>query len=437
MSRARTNTRRAVAVVAATAVALSVAACTGSASTSSTAKSGDTIQVWVLQDQLDVVQKAAVARFNNTSAVKVTLTEVASDGYPDKVRTAMGSNKAPDIFFNWGGGSIRDYVDAKMLLPLDDAAKTNPGIGKAYLPSIFDAGKINNVQYGIPLRGTQPVVLFTNKKVFADNGLVPPKTWDDVTALIPALTAKGVIPFAVAGAGTASWTELMWLEYLLDRNAGPKVFADIAAGNWKGWSDPGVLKAAQTVKQLVDQGAFGKNFGSVNYGAGGTSTLVSQGKAAMQLMGTWEYAVQLAESPDFAKTDLGYVAFPSMPGGKGDPANVVGNPTNYFSVNAKTKNPEAAIAFLNALSTPEYAADLVAHGEVPTTIEAANVLDKSPDPAFAKFQFKLVSDAPAFQLSWDQALTPNRANPLITEIGKLFNGQDTPEQFVAAVSAIK
>ena len=436
MSQARRITRRAVAVVAGAAVALSAAGCSGGGSSASTGKAGGTLQVWVLQDQLDVVQKAAVERFNKTSDVKVTLTEVASDGYPDKIRTAMGSNKAPDVFFNWGGGSIRDYVDAKMILPLDDAAKKNPGIGKAYLPSIYDAGKINNVQYGIPLRGTQPVVLFTNKKVFADNGLVPPKTWDDVATLIPALTAKGITPFALGG-GSGGWTGLMWLEYLLDRIAGPKVFSSIAAGNWKAWSDPGVLKAAEAVKKLVDEGAFGTNYSSVNYGAGGSSTLVSQGKAAMQLMGTWEYSVQLAESPEFAKTNLGYVAFPSMPGGKGNPADVVGNPTNYFSVNAKTKNPDAAIAFLNALSTPEYAADLVAHGEVPTTIAAAKVLDKSPDPGYANFQFNLVKNAPAFQLSWDQALTPNKSTPLITEIQKLFNGQDTPKQFVAAVSAIQ
>jgi xylobiose transport system substrate-binding protein len=424
-------------MAAVAAVAMSAADCSSTGSSTSSKSSNESIQVWVLQDQLDVVQKAAVARFNKTSAVKVKLTEVASDGYPDKVRTAMGSNKAPDVFFNWGGGSIRDYVDAKLLLPLTDAVAKNPGLGKAYVPAILDAGKVDGVQYGIPLRGTQPVVMFYNKKVFADNGLNPPKTWADVQALITAFKGKGVIPFAVAGAGTASWTELMWLEYLLDRNAGPKVFADIAAGNWKGWSDPGVLKAAQTVKQLVDQGAFGKNFGSVNYGAGGTSTLVSHGKAAMQLMGTWEYSVQLAESPAFAKKDLGYAAFPSIPGGKGDPADVVGNPTNYFSVNAATKHKDTAIAFLNSMSSPAYTADLVKQGEVPTTLSAASFLDKSPDPAFAKFQFKLVSDAPAFQLSWDQALTPNRATPLITEIGKLFNGQDTPEKFVAAVSAIK
>ena len=424
-------------MAAATAFAITTAGCGTTGMSGSSKSSNESLQVWDLQDALDPAQVADVAQFNKTSAVKVVLTQVASDGYQDKVRTAMGSNKAPDVFFNWGGGSIRDYVNANLLLPLTSAVAANPALGKAFIPSVLAAGKVNGVQYGIPLRGMQPVMMFYNKTVFAANGLKVPTTWAQLQALIPAFKAKGITPFAVAGTATSAWTEQMWLEYLVDRIGGPKVFSNIEAGNMSGWSNPAVLQAAQTVKQLIAEGAFGTNFGSVNYGAGGSSTLVSEGKAAMQLMGSWEYSTQLAVSPTFAKTGLGWFAFPSIPGGVGNSANVVGNPTNYMSVNAKTKNQATAIAFLKSLSSADYTADLVKQGEVPTTLSAPSYLSKAPEPAFAKFQFNLVNAAPSFQLSWDQALVPAESTPLITDIQELFNGQLTPQAFVSALSALK
>ena len=70
------------------------------------------------------------------------------------------------------------------------------------------------------------------------------------------------------------------------------MFEKIQGGDKSAWGDPAVLKAAQTVKELVDPGAFGKNFNSVKYTDGGASTLVAKGKAAFELMGSWEYSNQ-------------------------------------------------------------------------------------------------------------------------------------------------
>ena len=51
----------------------------------------------------------------------------------------------------------------------------------------------------------------------------------------------------------------------------------------------------------------------------------------MDLMGSWEYANQKANQPEFAKSGLGWTTFPAVPGGEGDPQSVVGNPNNYWS----------------------------------------------------------------------------------------------------------
>jgi xylobiose transport system substrate-binding protein len=190
------------------------------------------------------------------------------------------------------------------------------------------------------------------------------------------------------------------------------------------------------IKDLVSSGAFGTSFGSVNYGSGGTSTLLAKGKAAMVLMGSWEYATQQTDDPNFAKNDLGYVAFPSVDGGKGDPNDVVGNPTNYLSVTT-TAAKDTAAAFLKTSYSDSYVQGLVEKGEVPVTSNAAGMLAKAPDPSYAMFQYDLVRNAPSFTQSWDQALGLTLGTPLLTEIQKLFNGQSSPQQFVSAVVALK
>ena len=424
--------KKALSILAAAGLAVSLAAC-GSGKASSTPADQ---HFWSLKDPSNTVQQAGIDAFNKTSKTKIVMDVVPSDGYLDKLRTAMGSNRLPSMFFSWGGGPMREYATNGKIV---DVTKLAGGgdLASHFLPSVLKIGQTSDgTLVGVPCRGTQPVFLFYNKKVFTDAGVQPPKTWSDVQSLIGTFKGKGITPFAVAGQGGNEWTELMWLEYLTDRLGGPQVFERIQSGDASGWKDPAILQAAQMIKKLVTDGAFGTKFGSVAYGTGGSSTLLSSGKAAMELMGSWEYAVQQGASADFAKSGLGYVAFPSVEGGVGNPNDVVGNPSNYVSVTTAADGATAA-AYLQTLYSDDYVKGLVKLGEVPVTANAKDALADAPDPAYATFQFSLVQQAPAFTQSWDQALGFKIATPMLTELQKLFNEQQTPEQFVSAVSALK
>ncbi|AXI80281.1 ABC transporter substrate-binding protein [Peterkaempfera bronchialis] len=396
---------------------------------------GGTITAYIYGDDSVDVQRAAVASFNKTSSVKVKLVEIPGADYVDKLREAMNSTSAPDIFFNWGGGSIKPYVDKGQLVDFTDLIQDDPKLNSAFLPSVLKAGGLKDRIYGIPMRGMQPVILFYNKSVFAQNHLKPPKTWDELEQIMATLKGKGITPFALGGANT--WPELMWLEYLVDRIGGAKVFAKIQDGDSSGWGDPAVLKAAETVKQLVDDGAFGSDFTRVSYTTGAAPTLFAKGKAAMHLMGSWEYSTQLGKYPEFAKNNMGWTAFPTVAGGARNAADVVGNPSNYWSINTHTKHKDAAIEFVKTMASEDYAMSLVKNGDIPTSSIAGLMLTSAPNPELASFQYVMVQTAPAFTLSWDQALPADRSTPMLEEVSKLFSGKTTPKEFVAAMKAVK
>ncbi|MEU5089528.1 extracellular solute-binding protein [Streptomyces sp. NPDC021356] len=402
--------------------------------------SGGTITAMVYGDDAVKIQVKSADRFNASAAArktkgKVTLQKVPGAEYPAKLRTAMGSPNAPDVFYNWGGGSIKAYQEAGQLVDLTATIKSDPVLRDGFLPSVLASGSLDGKMYGIPMRGMQPVILFYNKSLFAEHKLRPPTSWDQLLDNNAKLKKAGITPIALGGADI--WPELMWLEYLVDRIGGPDVFDRIRNGSASNWGDPAVLKAAGTVKQLIDDGAFGDGFSSVAYTNGGAPAVFAKGKAAMHLMGSWEYSTQLGKFPDFAKKDLGWCAFPKFDGGAGDIRNVVGNPTNYWSVNARTSDKDAAVAFLRDSASEAYTKDLIANGDVPTTTIAEKMLDSSPNPPFAKFQYQMVRSAPAFTLSWDQAVDPNLSQPMLTEVNKLFVGKSSPSRFVSALQGLK
>ncbi|MCF3960909.1 ABC transporter substrate-binding protein [Streptomyces fuscigenes] len=390
--------------------------------------------VLVYGDAGNKVEKSIVAEFNKTSKVKAVLDTIPGADYQQKLQTIINTPQAPDVFFNWGGGSIQPFVKAGLLMPLDDVFKDDPKIGDKFLPSVYNTAKIDGKAYGIPMRGTQPVLLFSNKKVLADAGTAAPKTWDDLLASVKKLKAKGVTPIALGGGD--KWTTMMWFEYLYDRIAGPGLFEKAVGSDKSAWASPDSKAALAKMKQLVDAGAFGTNFDSVKFTDGGSPQLLASGKAGFELMGSWEYSTQKEASPDFTAKDLGYSTFPSVPGGKGDAADLVGNTNNFYSVMKKTKQPAAVAKFLKLMYSDSFVKAQLAIGNLPTTTNTADFVATSSDPAYAKYQLDLVSKAPSFQISWDQAYPPSAMTPIYQAIQEFTDGKTDADGFIKAMQAL-
>ncbi|CAG6390938.1 extracellular solute-binding protein [Streptomyces cocklensis] len=422
---------RAVAGSVVLALGLTLAACGGGSSSSSGSGS---FTVLVYGDASNKVEKQIVDTFNKTSKVKAKLQTIPGADYQTKLQTLINTKQAPDVFFNWGGGSIAPFVKAGLLLPLDDMIAKDPGLKSNFLPSVFNGAVVDGKSYGIPMRGTQPVMLFNNKKVLADNGLTAPKTWDDLLNAVKVLKAKHVTPIALGGGD--QWPTLMWYEYMYDRIAGPGLFEKAMGGDKSAWDSADSRAALAKLKELIDAGAFGTNYDSVKYTDGGSVALVAQSKAAFELMGSWYYSQQQQDNPDFAKSGLGYSSFPTVDGGKGDPTDIVGNTNNYYSVLKKTKYADAIAQFLKLQYSDEFVKAHMAIGNLPTTTSTVNFLGTAAIPDYAKFQFELVKAAPSFQLSWDQAYPQTASEAMHTAVQQFFDGKLDADGFIKAMQAL-
>ena len=399
----------------------------GSAHFTSSSRPANKIVILAYGDAQNTAEQYAVDTYNKTAEgkkVKAVLQTIPGANYQTKLQTIMGSSNAPDVFFNWGGGSITQFQKAGLLLPLNSMMKANPKLKSSFLPSILNAAKIGSNYYGIPMRGTQPVMLFYNKTVLAANHLNPPATWADLLSDVATLKTAGVqVPIALGGAD--QWPTLMWFEYLYDRVAGPSFITDALAGQSSLWTTADSNTALSDLAQLINAGGFGpsKSWDSVYFTKNQTAQLMVGGKAAFELMGSWDYSTVSSQSKSFAATDFGYTAFPSIPGGKGNLNDLAGNTENYYSVLKSTRYPQAVADFLTVMYSPAFVKKELALGNLTTTTSTPSLISGATAP-YLKYQYSLIKKAPAFQLSWDQAWPQTNTNTIHTAVADYFDTLD-------------
>ncbi|GMA28387.1 ABC transporter substrate-binding protein [Arenivirga flava] len=427
-----------------TVAALSIAALAGCAPASSDGPNENRpegeIHVAVYGDAAASVEQAAADRFNEDSEIKVVIDSIPGDSnYGSAVRTSLGTDNAPDIFMSWGAADIEQLVDAGALLPLDEFIAEDPALRDSFIPTVFDEQVIDDEAYGIPMRGTAPTFLFYNEQVLADAGLEPAQSLDELLDQTEVLAADGVTPVALAGADV--WPTQMWFQYLFARQLGNEAVADGLSGDADVWESEGSRTALTELRDLVDAGTFGTSFDSVGYSNQGTTALLSQGRAAYELMGTWNYATLAAADADFAENDLGWVAFPELTGGAGAPGDIAGNLANYYNVAADTRYPEAVAGFLAELYSDDFQNDQLAIGNLPPTTNAGELVAANQDldartKEYLDFVIGLVEDAPSFQLSWDRAVPTESTTRLLDAISGYTNGSLDADQWVEQMQSL-
>ncbi|NYI66832.1 ABC transporter substrate-binding protein [Spelaeicoccus albus] len=429
------KTHTLIAVAAAAALTFGAAGC-GSSGPGDTS-SGSPASMWGLTGGDQPILQNSVDAWNKKHPdQKINVNFFANDAYKTKVRTAVGAGKGPSFIYGWGGGVLKSYVDSDQVMDLTDFLKKNPQVKKRYIPSVLKNGQSNGTTYALPNNKIQPVMLFYNKELFKKIGAEPPTTWDDLMALVPKFKKAGIAPLALGG--QSKWPDLMWLEYLADRIGGPQVFKDIKDNKPGAWSDPAIIESLTKIQKLVKAGGFAEGFSSVAADSNADQALLYTGKAAMILQGNWIYQSMKTDAPKFLKAGkLGYTTFPSVSGGKGNAKNIVGNPSNFWSISSKasTEQKQTAKDYLkSALFDKSYVKDVIKSGAVPPVTGIEKQIAASDDSKFLMTAYSMAKNAPNFQLSWDQALSPKQGQKMLTQLDQIFLRKVTPKQFARAMN---
>jgi len=417
-----------------------LAACGGTSGPGTPSGGAGSATYWYLTGQPgERIRTNTVNRFNEAnSKTPIKGTTFQNDAYKTKIKTSIGAGQGPTIIWGWGGGTLRTYVKAGQVEDLTQWFEQNPKVKDRLFPGSFGAATIEGKIYAMPAETVQPIVLFYNKKLFEQVGVQPPQSWGEMMALVPKFNAQGIAPISLGG--QSRWTEMMWLEFLFDRIGGPEVFQNVFDGQKNAWSDPAALDALTKTQDLIKAKGFIKGFSSITADSNADQALLYTGKAAMMLHGVWTYGGMAESGGDFVSGGhLGWMNFPPVEGGKGDPSDTVGNPGQYYSISSKATAAQKDTAkkfFSTAVLDDAEIKEWIDSGSIPIVKGTESQLASAKGADFLKFVYDVSSNAKTFAQSWDQALSPTAAEALLDNIAKLFQLSISPQQFVSNMNAV-
>jgi raffinose/stachyose/melibiose transport system substrate-binding protein len=310
-----------------------------------------TITVWSMYNEGETIQQWEAAAIDAYEAahpnVTIDVTWAGRDVVSVSLRNAMLSNSAlPDIIDQSNPNLIKGPISEGYGLPLDDylttpAYDSSTPWGETFLPSVMGFLKYQDQSYMIP-RMVYSSGFFYNKKIFTDNNITIPTTWDEFIAVCDQLKAAGITPVL-----TDNDSEYMIWPFTMTalRAAGPTGLYDAVADTTAAkWDNPGLLQAAQMIEQL--KAYYQDGYAGSVWPAAQLEFV--QGRGAMMFMGAWLPSEMLSDTP--ADFEMDVFQFPNV-GGPGDNVNEAW--TNSWMVLNTAEHPDEAVDFLKFLTSAD------------------------------------------------------------------------------------
>lgn len=346
--------------------------------------------------------------------IEVEAVQIPNDAYKTKLSVAMGGNNPPDLFHSWGGGWLKQFVDAGQVMDLTGKIDSDN-----YLPVALNISTYDGKIYGVPLLMSL-TYFYYNKEIFAKYGIEPPRTFNELLQVVDKLKAENIIPIALAN--KTKWPGALYLIYLANRIGGSDVFTEAYERKGRGFDDEAFVKAGELIQQLVDRGAFNSGFNGLQYDTGQSRQLMYTEKAAMELQVSSYITNVQSEMPGFEKK-LGIFPFPIVEGGKGNGTDLVGGVSPVFSISSSTKYPEEALKLLKALTSRELAQKVADLGGTIAAVKGVVYKDE-----FTKQVNEMLEKAEYIQTFYDQTLPPEMAELHKDTTQAIFGKTMTPEE---------
>jgi len=290
----------------------------------------------------------AIAEFESKNpGVKIKASWYEKNALYAALKTALRAGQAPDIFY--AEPDQAEYYENNFLLDLTNLNWAN------IEPWAKQAWSYKGKPYGLPLEAWT-VELYYNKKLMAELGAAVPDNLqlssDAFLDVVKKAKAKGITPLAL-GVGDRPFTGAHLTHEALLQKLGTEDYDKLLKGNLA-WSDPRVVDTLKWLKTAIDAGLLPTTFTSLKLGESHTYFHTNPG-ALMFLVGSW-YTSRAFNTPDKGGQPVGFplgiMKTPAVPNAACNECRTIAVGGSYV-INADTKHPKEALAFLNSFATPE------------------------------------------------------------------------------------
>lgn len=390
----------------------------------SSGKDGDVItldmwHIWAAESESSKKPfEDAVAEFNaENKNIQISLDATENETYKTKMVTTIAANEAPDIYFYWSGGYMKNIVEGNKVLALDeyldDATKSKIKEGT------LDNATFDNKLYGLGYSMTVGT-FFVNTELFEKNGITVPTTWDELTTACKKFLDKGITPMTVGG--KEPWCIDMYLDMILTRQAGYQASVD-ALSKSGSYATDDMIEGAQKLVDLVDMGAFGE--GALGISRDESEVPFYNGEIPMYFNGSWTIGNVNAEGSK-VKDKIDIITFPTL-GDNSDPYDFTGGASECFVVNSETKHPKEAVYALTEI-LQKFSRNLYEAGAGLPTWDVE--VDESKIDPLTKKLVTMTDQAKSYTLWWNMYLEGEDSELYMKKSQELFAKEITPEQFV-------
>jgi multiple sugar transport system substrate-binding protein len=317
------------------------------------AGTADLTFAWWGNDVRNKNTSAAIDAYTKAnSGVKISPQPGEWASYWDKLATQVAGGTAPDII-QMDMAYIAEYGNRQALLDLSKVDTSK------FIEGTVDSGKINDTLYGINA-GINCLVVLANPKLFDKAGMEVPDdktwTWDSLIETSAEVASKAKVTFGFQSMVSANLFQA-WI-----RQQGKQLFTPDALGfdaaDVQAWFD--YLVKAQKAGAIGSPSQINEEFAkSLDQSA------IVVGTGALALSNS----NQLEAITAAAGTEITMLRYPTI-AGDANQRNAWYKASMLWSASAKTKNPDAVIAFIDWLvNTPDAANINLAERGMPANAE--------------------------------------------------------------------
>ncbi|RDI36472.1 ABC transporter substrate-binding protein [Falsibacillus pallidus] len=292
---------------------------------------------WRPEDR-SMYEKAIAAFQDKNPNIEIEFQPYKSTEYNTILTNALVSGEGPDIIQLRPYEGAKSIADNGYIMPLDDV-KGVSDINEQFLDAARGSdGKV----YGVPL-SLNSAVIFYNKKIFKDNGIDVPTTYEEFLNVCEKLKDKGITP--IAQSGRAAYLLSLTHAAIGPTAYGANDFVDKVLDGSAKLTDPEFVKSVQWMSDLKKY--FPKDFVALE--DNDAQTLLYTGKAAMYINGDYRLATLEDTAPDM---EIGII--PGFAEEKGGTPVVTTWVDGSYAGVKNSKHPEEVKAFMEFLASPEF-----------------------------------------------------------------------------------